>query len=719
MPSVALIIIALTTIFTGCREQKPEPISKLIERALTESTNPVYNPQLMEGRITELKSLNDSNPKELANALLFVGQTAQAINLLEEKPFDEDSKLLLGVAYMKMAEEQNCVHHHNGRSCLFPLQGSGIHSHQTWALKAAQVFKEIVKKDDSRVDAKWLREVARSATGKTPNLTGARYIKDRKEATDAFQKSQLSPFTNEAGDRSFLSRGWSAGGVFDDFNNDGVLDILTSGAPHQTIRQMPRLQLFQNNGHGRFLDRSKESGLNQNYDGLYFNQTDFNNDGHVDLLVLRGGWSFFFDRNQKGLKAPFSLLQNNGDGTFKDVTVDAGLLSKAPTQAASWADFDGDGYLDLIVGFESTGGDVFPTKLFKNNGDGRFTDVTQSSGIKAFGLIKSVSTGDIDNDGRPDLYIGFADRDNVLYKNMTPSRDGEIFFKDITADAGVAKQTPTFATWFWDYNNDGLLDILAFSTSADRHSKTRAQLLSDLVDYYVSDGRKHDFPPPALFRNKGGGRFEDVTAQVGLDRSIAAMGCNFGDIDNDGFPDIYIGTGAPELSILVPNLMFWNREGQRFFDITFLANVGHLQKGHSVAFGDIDGNGSQDILSVMGGALPSDSFERALFINKNIGNNWIKLRLRGTKSNRLSVGAKVEAIINEQGRRRSVFASVGSGSSFGGNPISQVHIGLGAAKNIEKLTITWPSKSATRSEYHNISANQTLTLVEPPTEKAK
>ena len=169
--------------------------------------------------------------------------------------------------------------------------------------------------------------------------------------------------------------------------------MLSSSGP------LDQLRFFHNNGDGTFSDRTRQAGLIGELGGLNIIETDYNNDGHPDVLVLRGGWWGKFG------EYPMSLLRNNGNGTFDDVTEDAGLLSAHPTQTAAWADFDNDGWLDLFVGHESTPNDPHPSQLFHNNHDGTFTEVGAANGLADLGFVKGVAWGDFNNDGRPDLYV--------------------------------------------------------------------------------------------------------------------------------------------------------------------------------------------------------------------------------------------------------------------------------------------------------------------------
>jgi hypothetical protein len=173
------------------------------------------------------------------------------------------------------------------------------------------------------------------------------------------------------------------------------------------------------------------------------------------------------------------------------------------------------------------------------------------------------------------------------------------------------------------------------------------------------------------------------------------MGCNFGDLDNDGWLDFYMGTGAPDLSVLVPNRMFHNDGGKRFRDVTTSGGFGQLQKGHGIAFGDINNDGTQDVYSVVGGAVEGDEFHHQLFANPGHGNNWLKLKLEGVRTNRAAFGARIRVVVPADGGERSIHRIVGTGGSFGASPTRQ-EIGLGQARSVERVEIFWPVTGVTQ-----------------------
>jgi hypothetical protein len=200
---------------------------------------------------------------------------------------------------------------------------------------------------------------------------------------------------------------------------------------------------------------------------------------------------------------------------------------------------------------------------------------------------------------------------------------------------------------------------------------------------------------PRLYRNRGDLTFEDVTKTMRLDRVAAVMGANHGDIDGDGWEDCYLGTGTPDLRALVPNRMFRNDRGRVFQDVTTAGGFGHLQKGHGVAFGDVDNDGDQDVYEDIGGAVSGDVGQNVLFENPGFGARWLTLRLHGTRANRCAIGARIRIGLATPGGRRDVHALAGTGGSFGGNSLRQ-EIGLGDATGILEVEIRWPRPGTTQ-----------------------
>jgi hypothetical protein len=412
-------------------------------------------------------------------------------------------------------------------------------------------------------------------------------------------------------------------------------------------------------------------------------QTDYNNDGRMDIFIVRGAWLSYPMRP--------TLLRNESDGTFTDVTAAAGLLSPGNSITASWADFDNDGWLDLYVCCERQ-----PSKLYRNRQDGTFVEVAAKAGVsQPQGSCKGVAWVDYDNDDYPDLFLNFLTLDHParLYRN---NRDGT--FTDVSATVGIDGPLAGFACWAWDYNNDGWLDIFATS-----YEKVMGEVVKGLL------GQPHTLHSNGLFRNVNGERFQNVTREAGLDQVFETMGCNFGDFDNDGFLDMYLGTGEPDIAVLIPNRMFKNVAGTRFADITASSGTGSLQKGHGTACGDWDRDGNIDIFMEMGGAINGDKYHNILFQNPGHDNHWITVKLTGEKTNRPAIGARIK-VVTAGASPQTIHRHVSSGSSFGANPLQQT-IGLGQADKIALLEIHWPTSGTTQT-FKDIEVNQAIAITE-------
>jgi hypothetical protein len=625
----------------------------------------------------------------LAEELLRVGRTEEAIEhmhlALERSPASATSAgplqsyahYRLAVASLRLGENANCVHCTNGASCLLPIRPEGVHTDPAGSLQAIQHLLAVLEADPADARAVWLLNIAHMTVGTYPDGVPEPFrIPERVFAPEA---ADVRPFSNVAHQLGLDHRSMAGGAVVDDFDGDDYLDILTS-----SWDTSEPLRWYRNNRDGTFSVLIAEAGLEGIYGGLNLIQADYDNDGDVDVFVLRGAWLDAQGRH------PNSLLQNNGSGRFRDVTFDAGLGEvHYPTQTAAWADYDNDGDLDLFVGNER-----YPAQLFENNGRGQFTDVAERAGVQNGELAKGCAWGDFNQDRWPDLYVSNYPGDNRLYRN---NRDGT--FTDVARELGVVKPYHSFPLWFWDFDNDGLLDLYVSSYEPG-------------VQFVAADylARPVTCEPDRLYRGLPDGRFEDVAAAVGLTRVTQPMGCNFGDINNDGWLDFYLGTGYVDYEGLMPNLLFVNRGGRTFEDVTFAAGVGQLQKGHGVALADLDNDGDLDIFEKMGGALPGDAFQNLLFENPGADGNWLSVRLVGKRSNRSAIGARIHVVLGQGDEQRHIYRWVNSGGSFGANPLRQ-HIGLGSADRVETLEIYWPTTDLLQT-FRNLAPGQWIEITE-------
>ena len=566
----------------------------------------------------------------------------------------------LGLAYLRLGEQENCENNHNEFSCILPLDHGGYHKLKKGSKKAVEIFTKIYSIHPKQ-KYKWLLNLAHMTLGEYPEKVHEEYF------IDYYQNSEnqnVEPFREIASHLGIDVNGLSGGVSLDDFNNDGLIDIFATSYGMQD-----QSRLFINTGKG-FKDFTAEAGLNGILGGLNCIHADYNNDGYVDIFILRGAW---YGSNGKH---PNSLLRNNGDGTFSDVTESSGLLSFHPTQTASWADVNNDGHLDLFIGNESITNQNHPCELYINQGNGKFLEQSKKYRLNNInGNVKGVVFGDINNDQWPDLFISILGGENRLFKNEFG------IFKDITYKAGVEEPFFSFPAWIWDVNNDGYNDI--FVASYDL--RNLSNLSSDFVNEI--EGKSVETEKSKLFINNGDETFTESSVDFNLDISMYAMGSNFGDIDNDGWLDFYIGTGSPDFSSTIPNRMFRNLEGNKFEEVTLAGRFGHIQKGHGVGFADLDNDGDQDIYAVMGGAYEGDTYPNVCFENPIRDNNWIVLKLIGESSNRSAIGSFLKI---ELDNGRNIYRTINTGGSFGSSTL-QSEIGLGSCKKISRITINWPS----------------------------
>jgi len=613
----------------------------------------------------------------------FDGRMSQAIDRLRDayavaskrglvtRPSLEEA---LGIAHLHKAGMDNGLQFAPGDRCLLPMKPEQALAQTADLEKAIGYFSTFLARRPDDLEVRWLFNLAHMSAGGYPDKVPASLL----IPPATFESSEdVGRFLDVAPRAGLVSIGQAGGVIVDDFDNDGRLDVVTS-----SMGTCDRMQFFHRTERGLFTEQASTRGLANQLGGLNMMQADFDNDGYLDILVLRGGWEF---PQRK------SLLRNNGDGTFTDVTVASGLATPASsTQTAVWTDIDQDGFLDLFVGNEDR-----PPQLFLNKQNGTFEDIAGQARLTGAMMTKGVAAGDYDNDGWPDLYLSNLGGPNSLFRN-----NHDRTFTPVGGTAGTAGSGRGFATWFFDYDNDGWQDLFSTSyfTSVDETART-----------YL--GLPHNARTLMLYRNRGDGTFADVTVEVGLDKVFMPMGANFGDIDNDGYLDIYLGTGNPSYASLVPSVLLRNREGKAFVDVTGSSGTGELHRGHGVAFADLDGDGDEEIVFEVGGATHGDRHPLRLFENPGHGNDWLSLKLVGVKTNRAAVGARITVTVQDgAGRKRSIHRTVGSGGSFGASPLEQ-HIGLGRSARAVSVDIWWPT-SDTRQHFANVAVNQALQVTE-------
>lgn len=531
---------------------------------------------------------------------------------------------------------------------------------------------------------------------------------------DVARESGLNAKTIFGGEHKnkYLLETTGCGIAFYDYDNDGWIDLfIVNGARLEGFPkgQEPISHLFKNNRDGTFTDVTTRAGVGHSGWGQGVCVGDYDNDGYDDLFVT------YFGKN--------ILYHNNGDGTFTDVSEKAGVAGVRTRWGTGCAflDYDKDGHLDLFVanyidldlktapvpesgpclyksimvacGPPGLKGDT--NILYRNNGNGTFTDVSEKAGIfpvnGTFGL--GVLVADFDNDGWPDIYVANDSQPSLLYQNQ---KNGT--FKEVGIEAGCAlsadgKPQAGMGVSAADYDGDGNLDVVKTNFAGDTHS---------------------------LYRNIGDMQFEDTTyaAKLGLNTRFLGWGCGFLDFDNDSWPDILVCNGHvyPEVEQLKTEagyaetkLLYRNLGNGQFADVTASAGPGITEPNASrgCAFGDFDNDGDLDVA-----VNTNNGYPQLLRCDSKLKNNWLKIKVQGVKSNRTGIGARVKITwrVLGESKSRSQIDEVRSGGGYISQNDLRIHFGLGKADKVEVLEVHWPSGAV--DTVKDIPANRLLYVKE-------
>ena len=354
---------------------------------------------------------------DVCNQLLNCGRVNEAVAKIDEFEKSAQFKKLSdaqyggwyytkGLVYLRYGEVENCIGLHNAESCIWPLSKAAQSMKKDGPTMAVKAYTDCLKYEPENLSAMWLMNIAYQQLGTYPEAVPAQWLIKPESFKSEFD---VPRFKNVAIDLGVDNPNMCGGVICDDFNNDDLIDIFTCG---WGLKE--RSFLLLNKGDGTFDDVSKKAGLDVYPGGLMIQQTDYNNDGWLDVWVSRGAWYSNF-----GI-LPSSLLRNNGDSTFTDVTREVGIWTTRPSQAATWADFNNDGWLDLYIGNEASrkGDKINDCQLWINE-KGKFREIAKEAGINVNSFVKGVTSGDYDNDGDADVYISANGFKNYLFRNDT------------------------------------------------------------------------------------------------------------------------------------------------------------------------------------------------------------------------------------------------------------------------------------------------------------
>ncbi len=535
--------------------------------------------------------------------------------------------------------------------------------------EAARLFYQALQVNNNNVD-QWLLKVAMDQIPGEPPPIPKQFLFPARPLLPPAGQAPLLEFEDIAPRLGIDRYDGNGTAAWADFDGDGDLDLFESGSGEF-------IRLYRNTG-GSFADATREAGLEAVPSGYSLNLVDSDNDGRPDLYISLNGWSGPMKNR---------LFRNLG-GRFEDVTEQSGAGDPGNGFVSLWADFDNDGWLDLAIANGVLKDGSVP-QIYRNNGDGTFTNMTREAGIDEppeYGAI-GIALGDYDRDGRVDILInGLDPAPNRLYKNL-----GGWKFRDVAREAGLVQPPHNgFVCFLFDYNNDGWPDALTTSLASWESVVSALRL-----DYAVPKTRVHP-DSSRLFRDNGNGTFTDVTFEAGLHFPVGVMGAGVADLDNDGFPDLYLGVGDPQMSRLEPNRFFRNNGNGTFSDLTdFVKFQRPGNKGHGVAFVDWEDDGDLDIYAQLGGHYPGDFARNAFYRNlKANRNNWLQVDLKSTASNRDAVGAQLTL----RSGNLLVYREVKGGEGFGATSQKRQHFGIGPRKTVDSLEIRWPSGTVQKIE---------------------
>ncbi len=614
----------------------------------------------------------------------------------------------LAISFLRLAELNNCIENYTPSNCILPFDEEAIHQNKEYIRSSLEHSSSLLERFPQNYEYFWIYNIGHIANGSYPDSVKPEFLIPGLQNFENVPDGLAVPrFRDRGMEAGVADNRISGSSCVEDFTGNEHLDIFATsyGLRDQVV-------FYEGMADSDFRNRTFSAGLEGIMGGLNVVCADINNSGFADVLVLRGAWLAEHGEH------PNSLLRNNGDGTFTDITIQAGLLELKPTQVAAFADLNGSGYLDMFIGNESisawqavfagddveTGGKRYPSAIFLNNGNETFVRHESLNGFELDDFVKGAAWGDFNNDGFPDLYVSVLGGANKLFMHRGLDSDGLPVFEEIASGAGVNGPEFSFPVMVFDFNNNGLDDILAVTYDVRAIGDVAAEVAREKLGLPVRS--EHS----SLFLNNGDETFRDASREAGLHTVMFGMGANFADLTNNGYPDVYIGTGAPDLTSIIPNRLFINQNGERFVETTAASGVGHLQKGHGVSMADFNANGLIDIYTVLGGAVEGDYYHNALFENRSEPGNWLMIELEGRSSNRQGIGARLTAMVSNGEVSRKIYRTVSTGGSFGANN-TRVHFGMLDDETVERVEISWPGPGSLQV-IDNPDMNRILKIVQ-------
>jgi len=596
---------------------------------------------------------------------------------LEKNPDDHPARLRLGQTYIKTGLYEKAVAE-LALACESPslraeaLHESAIANYRAGRFEqAARDADASMRENSSNLNTRWWLWLSSRKLGGYPSDVPDEHRMELKAGLHK-PKVEFEDVATRIGlDKTSGGRGTA---VFD-LDGDGYLDVVISSA-HGGIN------VYRNNHDGTFSDVSVGSGLDECVNSFGVAVGDYNNDGLDDLYVTRLG--FYVGDSL--------LYRNNGDGTFTDVTAQAGVSCWGPSFSAQWVDYDCDGNLDLFVANNIAG--MFdrknPNRLFHNNGDGTFTEVSEKAGLHTLSTTIGSAWGDFNNDGYPDVFLSAGVGRSQLYRN-----NGDGTFTDVTAEAGIDDVCFGSVSYWLDYDDDGWLDLVQNVWSPG----------DDMIRTMMNGEGPPEGRPLRIYHNNRDGTFTLKDRELGLTGCFGTMSGNAGDFNNDGRIDFLLGNGDPHMDRTEPQVILEDDGTGHYNNVSFAAGLPVTGKGHGANLADLAGDGRLCLILASGGAYPADLLTVSVFRPTTLPGNYLNVRLVGTRSNRNAVGARLKL----EAGGRSQHRLVSGGSGFGCLPYEQ-HFGLGSLTQVDVLEISWPS--GLRQRFVNLPFNDTIRITE-------